>query len=179
MSKYDLKSDTYQNLLKAFESECLARVKYEFFASVAKKEGYEQFAEILNKISKQEYEHAKLWFKELCMLGCTKENLEASASIEYHEWSDVYSKFSKIAESEGYNELANKFNLAAKVEKHHEEIFRALLNNLENNRVFEKKECRIWECRNCGHIVVSDKAPEKCELCDHPQAYFELLIYNY
>ena len=153
---------TEQNLMTAFAGESQARNKYTYFASVAKKEGYEQIAEIFLKTAENEKEHAKLWFKALGELGDTAANLAAAAAGENYEWTDMYDKFAKDAEEEGFVELARKFRLVAAVEKHHEERYRALLNNVETAQVFAKSEVKVWECRNCGHIVIGTKAPELC-----------------
>ena len=170
---------TEQNLRAAFAGESQARNKYTYFASVAKKEGYEQIAEIFTKTAENEKEHAKMWFKELGELGNTAQNLLAAAEGENYEWTDMYDTFAKVAEEEGFVELAYKFRAVAAIEKTHEERYRALLNNVETKAVFEKSEVKVWECRNCGHIVVGTKAPELCPVCAHPKAYFELRKENY
>ena len=170
---------TEQNLLAAFAGESQARNKYTYFASRAKKDGYEQIAALFLKTADNEKEHAKLWFKELNGIGTTEENLEAAAEGENYEWTDMYEGFAKTAEEEGFPELAEKFRLVAAIEKHHEERYRALLNNIETSQVFEKSEVKIWECRNCGHIVVGTKAPDICPTCAHPQSYFEVNAENY
>ena len=170
---------TEQNLKTAFAGESQARNKYTYFASVAKKEGFEQIAEIFLKTADNEKEHAKLWFKELNELSNTADNLEAAANGENYEWTDMYEDFAKTAEEEGFKELACKFRAVAKIEKRHEERYRALLNNVKMKQVFEKSEVKIWECRNCGHIVVGTKAPEICPVCLHAQSYFEILKENY
>ena len=170
---------TEQNLMAAFAGESQARNKYTYFASVAKKEGYEQIAEIFNKTADNEKEHAKMWFKLLGELGDTAHNLLAAAEGENYEWTDMYDGFAKTAEEEGFTELAKKFRLVAAIEKHHEERYRALLSNVETATVFEKSEVKVWECRNCGHIVVGTKAPEVCPTCAHPQSYFEIHAENY
>ena len=170
---------TEQNLLAAFAGESQARNKYTYFASAAKKEGYEQIAALFLKTADNEKEHAKLWFKELNGIGTTAENLKAAAEGENYEWTDMYDEFAKTADAEGFHELAEKFRGVAAIEKHHEERYRALLNNVENKEVFEKGSVKIWECRNCGHIVVGTKAPEVCPVCAHPQAYFEVNAENY
>ena len=177
-SKY-VGTKTEMNLQAAFAGESQARNKYTYFASVAKKEGYEQMAELFLKTADNEKEHAKLWFKELNELGNTSENLKAAADGENYEWTDMYEGFAKTAEEEGFVELAKKFRLVAEIERHHEERYRALLKNLETKSVFEKSEVKVWECRNCGHIVVGTKAPEVCPVCDHPQSYFEVNKVNY
>ncbi|MCQ2593934.1 MAG: rubrerythrin family protein [Treponemataceae bacterium] len=178
MGKYD-GTQTEKNLLAAFAGESQARNKYTYFASVAKKEGYEQISAIFLKTAENEKEHAKLWFKELNGIGDTRENLNAAAEGENFEWSDMYDDFAKTAEKEGFADLAKKFRLVALIEKHHEERYRRLLKNVEECRVFEKSEVKIWECRNCGHIVVGTKAPEVCPTCAHPQSYFEISEENY
>ena len=172
-------TQTEKNLETAFSGESQARNKYTYFASVAKKEGYEQIAALFLKTAENEKEHAKMWFKELGHLGNTSENLLAAAEGENYEWTDMYDGFAKTAEAEGFPELAAKFRMVGEVEKHHEERYRALLNNVETKKVFEKSEVKVWECRNCGHIVVGTKAPEVCPVCDHPQSYFELHAENY
>ncbi len=170
---------TEQNLRTAFSGESEARSKYTFFASKAKKEGYEQIAALFLKTAENEKEHAKLWFKELNGIGDTAENLLSAALGENYEWTDMYEGFAKTAEEEGFPELAQKFRLVGEIEKHHEERYRALLRNVETSRVFEKSEVKVWECRNCGHIVVGVKAPEVCPTCSHPQSYFEIHAENY
>ncbi len=172
-------TQTEQNLLAAFAGESQARNKYTYFASAAKKEGYEQIAELFLKTAENEKEHAKLWFKELKGIGNTAENLEAAADGENFEWTDMYEDFAKTAEKEGFPELAAKFRGVAMIEKRHEERYRALLKNVETAKVFEKSEVKVWECRNCGHIVVGTKAPEICPVCAHPQSYFEISANNY
>ena len=163
---------TEKNLLAAFAGESQARNKYTYFASVAKKEGYEQIAAIFQKTADNEKEHAKLWFKALGELGDTAKNLLAAAEGENYEWTDMYATFAKEAEEEGFKELAFKFREVAKIEKSHEERYRALLNNVEMQKVFEKSEETMWECRNCGHLVMGKKAPEVCPVCAHPKSYF-------
>ena len=170
---------TEKNLLEAFAGETQARSKYDYFASVAKKAGYEQIAAIFQETANNEKEHAKLWFKALGYLGTTEENLAAAAAGENYEWTDMYDGFAKTAEEEGFPELAAKFRLVAEVERHHEERYRALLKNVETAQVFAKSEVKVWECRNCGHIVVGTKAPLVCPTCAHPQSYFELHETNY
>ncbi len=170
---------TEKNLLEAFAGESGARNKYTYFASVAKKAGYEQIAEIFLKTAENEKEHAKLWFKELGLLGDTVSNLTEAASGENAEWTDMYERMAKEAEEEGFAELATKFRAVGAIEKAHEERYRALLNNIETKQVFEKSGVTIWECRNCGHIVVGTKAPEICPVCNHPQSYFEVRKENY
>ena len=170
---------TEKNLMEAFAGESQARNKYTYFASVAKKEGYEQIAEIFLKTAENEKEHAKLWFKALGELGTTAENLAAAAAGENFEWTDMYERFAKDAEEEGFKALAFQFRAVAKIEKAHEERYRALLNNVEMNAVFEKSEEKMWECRNCGHLVIGKKAPQICPVCAHPQSYFEVRKENY
>ena len=170
---------TEQNLRTAFAGESQARNKYTYFASVAKKEGYEQISEIFTKTADNEKEHAKMWFKALKELGNTKENLLHAADGENYEWTDMYDTFAKEAEEEGFSDLAEKFRGVALIEKAHEERFRKLLENVEMQKVFEKSEMIMWECRNCGHLVISTKAPEVCPVCDHPQAHFEVRKVNY
>ena len=170
---------TEENLKAAFAGESQARNKYTYFASVAKKEGYEQIAELFTKTADNEKEHAKMWFKELNELSNTQDNLLAAAEGENYEWTDMYEDFAKTADEEGFHDLAVKFRGVAAIEKRHEERYRALLRNVETKQVFEKSEVKIWECRNCGHIVVGTKAPEVCPVCAHPQSYFEVLKENY
>ena len=174
---------TEQNLLAAFAGESQARNKYTYFASVAKKQGFEQIAALFLKTAENEKEHAKLWFKALGGIGDTAENLLSAAEGENYEWTDMYSQmydgFAKTADEEGFHELAEQFRGVAAIEKTHEERYRALLNNVEMKQVFEKSEVKVWECRNCGHIVVGTKAPEVCPVCKHPQSYFELHAENY
>ncbi len=172
-------TQTEKNLLEAFAGESQARNKYTYFASKAKKEGYEQIADLFLKTAENEKEHAKLWFKELNGIGTTAENLEAAADGENAEWTDMYEGFAKTAEAEGFTELAAKFRGVAAIEKRHEERYRALLKNVETQKVFEKSEVKVWECRNCGHIVVGTNAPEVCPVCSHPQSYFEIHAENY
>ena len=166
-------SKTESNLLAAFMGESEARNKYTYFASKAKTEGYEQIAAIFQETADNEKEHAKMWFKELGLLGSTAENLLSAAEGENYEWTDMYEGFAKEAEEEGFTELAIKFRMVAEIEKHHEERYRALLRNIEMQEVFEKSTVTVWECRNCGHIVVGTKAPEVCPVCAHPQSYFQ------
>ena len=172
-------TQTEKNLQEAFAGESQARNKYTYFASVAKKEGYEQMASIFLKTADNEKEHAKMWFKELKGIGDTAQNLLHAAEGENYEWTDMYDGFAKTAEEEGFPQLAAKFRLVAAIEKHHEERYRKLLANVETMKVFEKSEVKIWECRNCGHIVVGTKAPDVCPTCNHPQSYFELRVINY
>ena len=178
MNKY-AGTKTEKNLETAFSGESQARNKYTYFASVAKKEGYEQIASLFLKTADNEKEHAKLWFKELNGIGNTTENLVAAAAGENYEWTDMYAGFAKTAEEEGFHELAAKFRLVAAIEKHHEERYRALLKNIETAEVFKKSTVKVWECRNCGHIVVGTKAPQLCPVCMHPQSYFEVHAENY
>ncbi len=178
MSKYE-GTQTQKNLEAAFAGESQARNKYTYFASVAKKEGYEQISALLLKTADKEKEHAKMWFKELNGIGDTAANLAAAAEGENYEWTDMYAEFAKTADEEGFPELAQKFRLVAAIEKQHEERYRALLKNVQNAEVFAKSEVKIWECRNCGHIVVGTKAPEICPTCAHPQSYFEIHAENY
>ena len=170
---------TEQNLRAAFSGESEARNKYTYFASKAKKDGFEQIAAIFQQTADNEKEHAKLWFKELNGIGTTAENLAAAADGENYEWTDMYEGFAKTAEEEGFAELAAKFRLVAQIEKHHEERYRALLKNIEMQEVFKKSEVKVWECRNCGHIVVGEQAPEIGPTCAHPQSFFELHAENY
>ena len=172
-------TQTEKNLEAAFAGESQARNKYTFFASKAKKEGFEQIAALFLETAENEKEHAKLWFKELNGIGDTAQNLAAAAEGENYEWTDMYEGFAKTAEEEGFPELAARFRGVAAIEKRHEERYRALLKNVETASVFERSEVKVWECRNCGHIVVGTKAPEICPVCAHPQAYFEIHKENY
>ena len=172
-------SKTEQNLMTAFAGESQARNKYTYFASVARKEGYEQIAAIFEQTANNEKEHAKMWFKALGELGNTAQNLLAAAEGENYEWTDMYDTFAKEAEEEGFTRLAYQFRAVAAIEKSHEERYRALLNNVEMQQVFEKAEETIWECRNCGHLVMGKKAPEVCPVCVHPKSYFEVRKENY
>lgn len=172
-------TQTEKNLEAAFAGESQARNKYTYFASVAKKQGFEQIADLFLKTADNEKEHAKMWFKELSGIGDTAENLLAAAEGENYEWTDMYEDFAKTAEEEGFTELAHKFRLVAAIEKHHEERYRALLRNVETAEVFKRSEIKVWECRNCGHIVVGKEAPEVCPVCNHPQSYFEIHAENY
>lgn len=172
-------SKTEKNLWEAFAGESQARNKYTYFASVAKKEGYQQIAAIFEQTAANEKEHAKLWFKALGELGDTAKNLLAAAEGENYEWTDMYDKFAKEAEEEGFLALAAQFRAVALIEKSHEERYRALLNNVEMQQVFEKAEETMWECRNCGHLVIGKKAPQICPVCNHPQSYFEVRKENY
>ena len=178
MSKY-AGTKTEKNLEAAFAGESQARNKYTYFASKAKKEGFEQIAAIFLATADNEKEHAKLWFKELEGIGDTADNLAAAADGENYEWTDMYEEFAKTAEEEGFMELAEKFRAVGQIEKRHEERYRALLKNVKAQEVFEKSEVKVWECRNCGHIVVGTKAPDVCPVCNHPQAYFEIVKENY
>ena len=170
---------TEKNLWTAFAGESQARNKYTYFASVAKKQGFEQIAALFLKTAENEKEHAKLWFKALGGIGDTAENLRAAAEGENHEWTDMYEGFAKTAEEEGFPELAEKFRMVGEIEKHHEERYRKLLANVEEKKVFEKSGVTVWECRNCGHIVIGTKAPDVCPVCEHPQSYFEVHEENY
>ena len=172
-------TQTEKNLEAAFAGESQARNKYTYFASVAKKEGFEQMAEIFTKTADNEKEHAKLWLKELQGIGSTAENLAHAAEGENYEWTDMYEGFAKTAEEEGFTALAKKFRMVAAIEKRHEERYRALLHNIEAQEVFAKSEVKVWECRNCGHIVVGEKAPTACSVCAHPQSYFEVHVDNF
>ena len=172
-------TQTEKNLEAAFAGESQARNKYTYFASQAKKDGFEQISALFLKTADNEKEHAKMWFKELNGIGTTAENLADAAAGENYEWTDMYEGFARTAEAEGFTALANKFRMVAAIEKHHEERYRALLKNVEMQEVFKKSEVKVWECRNCGHIVVGTEAPEVCPVCAHPQAYFELNAENY
>ncbi len=173
-------TQTEKNLEAAFAGESQARNKYTYFASRAKKDGFEQIASLFLQTADNEKEHAKMWYKELHDgIGTTTENLLDAANGENYEWTDMYENFAKTADEEGFTELAKKFRLVAAIEKHHEERYRALLKNIETSQVFEKSEVKVWECRNCGHIVVGTKAPDVCPTCDHPQAYFEVSADNF
>ena len=172
-------SRTEKNLMEAFAGESQARNKYTYFASVAKKEGYEQISAIFQHTADNEKEHAKMWFKALNGIGSTAENLLHAAEGENYEWTDMYAEFAKVAEEEGFTDLAEKFRMVGEIEKAHEERYRALLHNIEMQKVFEKSEETMWECRNCGHIVIGKKAPEVCPVCAHPRSYFEVRKENY
>ena len=172
-------SKTEKNLMAAFAGESQARNKYTYFASVARKEGFEQIAAIFEETANNEKEHAKMWFKELGELGNTAQNLLHAAEGENYEWTDMYENFAKEAEEEGFKALAIKFRAVAKIEKAHEERYRKLLSNVEMNQVFEKAEETMWECRNCGHLVIGKKAPQVCPVCLHAQSYFEVRKENY
>ena len=178
MGKYE-GTQTEKNLEAAFAGESQERNKYTYLEKEKKKEGYEQIAALFLKTADNEKEHAKMWFKELQGIGGTAENLEAAAAGENYEWTDMYAGFAKTAEAEGFPELAEKFRAVAEIEKHHEERYRALLKNVETKEVFAKSEVKVWECRNCGHIVVGMEAPEVCPVCAHPQSYFEVHAENY
>ena len=172
-------TQTEKNLQAAFAGESEARNKYTYFASVAKKEGFEQISSLFLRTADNEKEHAKMWFKELEGISDTAHNLVAAAEGENYEWTDMYAGFAKTAEEEGFLELAAKFRLVADIEKQHEDRYRALLHNVEAKEVFAKSSVKVWECRNCGHIVVGTEAPEVCPVCDHPQSYFEIHAENY
>ena len=172
-------SKTEKNLQEAFSGESQARNKYTYFASVAKKEGYEQIAAIFEATANNEKEHAKMWFKELQGIGTTVENLKAAASGENFEWTDMYERMAKEAEEEGFKAIAIKFRMVGAIEREHEKRYLALLNNIEMQKVFEKSEETMWECRNCGHLVIGKKAPQVCPVCAHPQSYFEVRKENY
>jgi len=172
-------TETEKNLQSAFAGESQARNKYTYFSSVAKKEGYEQIAALFEKTANNEKEHAKLWLKELQGIGSTEDNLLHAAEGENYEWTDMYEGFAKTAEEEGFIELAAKFRAVAAIEKHHEERYRALLHNVKAKEVFAKSEVKVWECRNCGHIIVGVSAPDLCPVCKHPQSYFEINAENY
>ena len=179
MAKSIKGTQTEKNLLTSFAGESQARNKYTYYASKAKKDGYVQISKIFEETANNEKEHAKMWFKELNGIGDTAENLLAAAEGENYEWTDMYEDFAKTAEEEGFTELAHKFRLVAAIEKHHEERYRALLRNVETAEVFKRSEIKVWECRNCGHIVVGKEAPEVCPVCNHPQSYFEIHAENY
>ena len=174
-------TQTEKNLMAAFAGESQARNKYTYFASKAKKDGYEQIAAIFEETANNEKEHAKMWFKELHGgdVPTTTDNLKAAADGENYEWTDMYEEFAKTAEEEGFKELAAKFRMVGAIEKHHEERYRKLLKNIEDEVVFSKDEDKIWICRNCGHIVIGKKAPEVCPVCNHPKSYFEVKAENY
>ena len=174
-------SQTEKNLLAAFAGESLARNKYTYYASKAKKDGYEQIAALFEETANNEKEHAKMWFKELNggEVPSTVDNLKAAADGENYEWTDMYEEFAKVAEEEGFKALAIKFRQVGEIERHHEERFRKLLKNIEDEVVFSKDEECIWICRNCGHIVIGKKAPAVCPVCNHPQSYFEIKKENY
>lgn len=176
----DLKgTKTEANLKAAFAGESQARNKYSYFASQARKDGFEQIAAIFEETAQNEKEHAKIWFKELGGIGNTADNLKAAADGENYEWTDMYDEFAKTAKEEGFDRLAYLFEAVGKIEKEHEERFKKLLENVEAGKVFEAGEVKIWKCRNCGHIVVGTKAPEVCPVCNHPKAFFEIKAENY
>ena len=170
---------TGKNLEAALAGEALARNKYTFFASRAKKDGYEQIAAIFLKTAEYEKEHAKIWYKELYGIGNTVENLAVAVDGENYEWTDMYEGFARTADEKGFHDIADKFRAVAAIERHHEERYRALLNNIEFSEVFRKCGVEVWECRNCGHIVVGTEAPEICPVCAHPQGFFEVMAENY
>ncbi len=172
-------TQTEKNLMEAFAGESQARNKYTYFASKAKKEGFEQISALFLKTADNEKEHAKMWFKELDGIGNTAQNLSAAADGENFEWTDMYENFAKTAEEEGFSELAKKFRMVGAIEKEHEKRYRTLLSNVEAQQVFAKSSVKVWECRNCGHIVVGENAPTVCPVCAHPQAYFEIHEENY
>ena len=174
-------SRTYANLLTAFSGESQARNKYTFYASKAKKEGYEQIAAIFEETAANEKEHAKIWFKQLHdrVIPDTLTNLKDAASGENYEWTEMYKQFAKIAEEEGYNEIASLFSMVGNIEKHHEERYKKLIQNIEDGLVFERDSVVIWRCRNCGHIHMGTKAPMVCPVCNHPQSFFEINPENY
>ena len=178
MSKY-AGTKTEQNLWEAFSGECKARTRYAFYADSEKNAGYEQMAALYLETAEQEKAHARMWFNELNCMSSTEENLVSAADGENMEWTDMYARMAREAREEGFPELAAKFRLVGEIEKHHEERYRALLKNVETAAVFEKSEVKVWECRNCGHIVVGTKAPEVCPACNHPQSYFEVHAENY
>lgn len=178
MTKYS-GTQTEQNLLSAFAGESAARNRYTFFASTAKKEGYELIAEILLSTAANEKEHAELWYKELAGIGDTQANLMLAAENENYEWTEMYDRFAADADAEGFIELAERFRQVAEIEKRHEERFRELLELLQTNRFFARGELKFWECRNCGTIVLAAEAPETCPTCDHPRSYFQLTAKNY
>lgn len=172
-------SKTEKNLMAAFAGESQARNKYTYFASKAKKEGYEQIAAIFLETAENEKEHAKMWFKELSGIGSTADNLKAAAEGENFEWTDMYDTFAKEAQAEGFSEIAEKFRMVGAIEKSHEERYLKLLDNIQMQKVFEKSDEVMWRCRNCGHLVIGKKAPEICPVCAHPQSYFEVEATNY
>lgn len=172
-------SKTEKNLLSAFAGESQARNKYTYFASAAKKEGYEQISEIFQLTADNEKEHAKIWFKLLNGIGNTPENLKAAAGGENYEWTEMYKDFAEEAKQEGFEDIARLFSMVAEIEKHHEERYLALLKNIEEKKIFNKNEEKTWVCRNCGFIYVGENAPEKCPVCAHPKAYFEVEAKNW
>ena len=176
----DLKgTKTEKNLWAAFAGESQARNKYTYYASKAKKDGYEQIAAMFEETANNEKEHAKMWFKELAGIGDTKENLAAAAEGENYEWTEMYPTFAKEAREEGFDEIARKFEMVAAIEKTHEERYRKLLKNIEDAIVFSREGDCVWICRNCGHIVIGPKAPKVCPVCNHPQSFFEIKAANY
>jgi len=179
MSKSLAGTKTEKNLWTAFAGESQARNKYDYFAGVARKEGFQQIAAIFEETAANEKAHAKIWFKELQGIGNTAENLKAAAGDEHYEWTDMYETFAKDAEEEGFPELAAKFRGVGAIEKHHEERYLKLLNNVEMQKVFEKSEIVMWQCRECGNLVIGPRAPEICPVCSHPQAYFQLQETNF
>lgn len=172
-------SKTEKNLLSAFAGESQARNKYTYFSSAAKKEGYEQIAEIFQLTADNEKEHAKIWFKLLNGIGTTPENLKSAAGGEHYEWTEMYKEFAEEAKHEGFTDIARLFNMVAEIEKHHEERYLELLKNIEENKTFNKDEKKTWICRNCGFVYIGESAPEKCPVCSHPKAYFELESKNW
>ena len=172
-------SKTEQNLKAAFSGESEARNKYTYFASVAKKEGYEQISALFLETAENEKEHAKLWLKRLQGIGDTKENLKNAAAGEHHEWTEMYKEFAEVARAEGFDDIADQMDMVGTIEKHHEERYLKLLANIENGKVFQREQKFHWFCRNCGYILEADAAPEKCPACVHPQAYFQLWMENY
>ena len=172
-------SRTEQNLMTAFAGESQARNKYTYFASVAKKEGYEQIAAIFLETAENEKEHAKLWFKHLGGIGTTMENLQEAAAGEYYEWTEMYAEFAKVAREEGFIQIAKQFEGVAAIEKLHEERYRKLLENVKVGEVFAKAGVTVWVCRNCGHLHIGETAPKACPVCAHPQSYFEVRATNY
>ena len=172
-------SQTEKNLQTAFAGESQARNKYTYFASVAKKEGYTQIQQIFLETAETEKEHAKIWFKYLDGIGTTVENLEAAAAGENYEWTDMYAEFAKVAQEEGFAEIAARFKMVGAIEKEHEERYRKLAENIKEGKVFEKDGVVVWKCANCGHIHVGAKAPQMCPVCSHPQSYFEVKAENY
>ncbi len=170
---------TEQNLLAAFAGESQARNKYTYYASAAKKEGYEQIAAFFEETANNEKEHAKMWFKQLNGIGTTVENLEAAAGGEYYEWTEMYPSFAKTAKEEGFDAIARLFERVAEIEKKHEERYKTLLKNIKDEKVFKRGESTIWICRNCGHIHVGNEPPKACPACWHPQSYFEIYNRNY
>ena len=170
---------TEKNLMEAFAGESMARNKYTYFASKAKKDGYEQISALFLETANNEKEHAKIWFKLLSGIGTTEENLKAAAAGENEEWTEMYARMAREAREEGFDQIADLFEGVAAIEKEHEERYLKLLENIEKEEVFKKNVKTVWICRNCGHIVDSESAPEKCPVCAHPQAYFELRVINY